>query len=111
LVGWICVEDKCGKCKGKLKNNLRYEILGKAKKSCVPNLAEIEVRVKLGNCRRRTKEKLSVPVHTIYKEELSDLYAKGCDMVTEFGVHESVRRDIIMNSTNEMQLCRFIYYS
>jgi hypothetical protein len=26
-------------------------------------------------------------------------------------VHESVNRDIIMNSTNEMQLYRLIYYS
>jgi len=111
LVGWMCVEDKCGKCKGKLKNNLRYKILGKVKNSCVPNLAGIEGKVKLGNCRRRTKEKFSVPVHTIYKEELSDLYSKVCDMVTEHDVRESVRRDIIMNSANEMQLYRLIYYS
>jgi hypothetical protein len=28
-----------------------------------------------------------------------------------FDVHESVHRDIIMNTTNEMQLYRLIYYS
>jgi hypothetical protein len=106
----MCVEDKCGKCKRKLKNNLLCEILGKAKNSCVLNLAGIEFKVKLGNCRRRTKEKLCVPVHTIYKEELSFHYSKVCDMVTELDVRESVRRDIIMNSTNEMQLYRLIYY-
>jgi hypothetical protein len=107
----MCVEDKCGKCKGKLKNNLQYEILGKAIRSCFPNLAGIEVKVKLGNCRRRTKENLSVPVLTIYKEELAELYAKSCDMVSEPGFHESVRLNIIMNSTNEVQLYRLIYYS
>lgn len=79
----MCVEDKYGKQKGKLKNNLRYKILSKTENSCVPNLAGIKIEAKLGNCRRRTKEKLSVTVHAIYKEDLSDFCAKGCDMVTE----------------------------
>jgi hypothetical protein len=42
----------------------------------------MEVKVKLGNCRKRAREDVSVPVHTIYKEELSDTYAKEYDMVT-----------------------------
>jgi hypothetical protein len=79
----MCVKDKCDKCKWKVKHNLRYEIPSKADNSCVLNLAGIEVKIKLGNCRRGAREKLSVPVHTIYKEEWSDLYAKGCDMVTK----------------------------
>jgi len=29
----------------------------------------------------------------------------------QFDVHESVHRDIIMNTTNQMQLYRLIYYS
>jgi hypothetical protein len=32
-------------------------------------------------------------------------------LVYAYDVHESVRRDIIMNTTNEMQLYRLIYYS
>jgi hypothetical protein len=31
--------------------------------------------------------------------------------MTQFEVHVSVHRDIIMNSTNKMQLCRLLYYS
>jgi hypothetical protein len=79
----MCEKDKCGTEKGKLKNNLRYEILNKTENSCLPNIAGIKAKVKLGNCRRRTKGNLSVPVHAIYKEELSDFCAKSCDMVTE----------------------------
>jgi len=31
--------------------------------------------------------------------------------MSELDVHESLHRDIIMNTTNEMQLYRLIYYS
>jgi hypothetical protein len=34
---------------------------------------------------------VSVPVHTIYKEVLSDTYAKGYDMVTEIPKHDNVK--------------------
>jgi len=27
LISWVCVADKCGKCKGKLKNNLQLSAL------------------------------------------------------------------------------------
>jgi hypothetical protein len=35
--------------------------------------------------------KVSVPVQTIYKEQLSDLYAKGCDMVIEIPNYDKVK--------------------
>ena len=40
-------------------------------------------------------------------------YLRGCDHspATTLGVYESVHRDIIMNTTNEMQLYRLICYS
>jgi hypothetical protein len=91
LISWVCVKDKCGKCKGKLKTTLQYEIFSKTDHSCVPNLAGMEVKVKLENCIKRAREDLSVPVHTVYKEELSDTYAKGYDMVTEIPKYESVK--------------------
>jgi len=38
--------------------------------------------------------------------------SEGASMlVYALDVHESVRRDIIMNTTNELQLYRLIYYS
>jgi hypothetical protein len=77
----MCVKDICGKCKGKLETTLQYEIITKTSRSCVSNLAGMEVGVKLVNCRKRAREDVSVLVHTIYMEVLSDTYAKGCDMV------------------------------
>ena len=47
----VYVQDKCNKCKGKLKTNVQYEILSKTDHSCVPKLAEVEVKVKLDNYR------------------------------------------------------------
>jgi hypothetical protein len=72
LISWACVKDECGKCKGKLKTILQYEIASKTDHSCVPNLAGVEVEVKLENCIKRAREDVSVPVHTVYREELSD---------------------------------------
>jgi hypothetical protein len=46
LISWVCVKDKCGKCKGKLKTTLQYEIFSKTDHSCVPNLDGMEVKVK-----------------------------------------------------------------
>jgi phage FluMu protein Com len=42
----VYVDEKCGKCKGKLKTNLQHETLSKTHHSCVQNLAVIEVRVR-----------------------------------------------------------------
>ena len=63
----VCVLKTCGKCKGKLKTHLQYEILSKTDHSCVPTLAEIEVKVKLDNCRKGSRENVPVPVHAVYK--------------------------------------------
>jgi hypothetical protein len=73
LISWVCVKDKCGKCKGKLKTTLQYEIVSKTDHSCVPNLVRMEVKVKLDNCGKRAREDVSVPGHTVYREELSDI--------------------------------------
>ena len=83
MISWVCVKDKCSKCKRKLKSTLEYEIVSKTDHSCVANLAGMEVKVKLDNCRKRAGEGVCVPVHTICSEELSDIHAKGHEMVTE----------------------------
>jgi hypothetical protein len=51
----------------------------------------MEVTGKLDNCRKRAREGGSVPVHTIYREELSDIYAKGYDRVTEIPKYDNVQ--------------------
>ena len=57
----------CGKCKVKMETHLQYEILSKTGHSCIPKLAGIEVQVKLENCRKRSREDMSVTVHAVYK--------------------------------------------
>jgi hypothetical protein len=79
------------KCKGKLETNLQCEIISKTDHSYVPNLAGMEVKVKLDNCRNRVREDMFVRVHTIYKEELSDIYAKRYDMVAEIQKYNNVK--------------------
>lgn len=71
----VCVKGKCGKCKGKLKPNLQYEIVSKMDYICVPKLAGMEVKGKLENLRgeKKSREAMSVPVRTIYREELLDI--------------------------------------
>jgi hypothetical protein len=49
----------------------------------------MEFRVKRDNCRKRAREDGCVPVHPIYKEELSDIYAKGYDVVNEISKHDN----------------------
>jgi hypothetical protein len=51
----------------------------------------MEVNVKLDNFRKRAREGMSVPVHTIYREELSGTYAKGYDMVTLISKYDNVK--------------------
>jgi len=80
---WVRVQDKCGKCKRKPKTTLQYEMVTKTDHSLVPHLNGMKVKVKLGNCRKTAKEEVSVFVHTICKEELYDINAKGCYVVTE----------------------------
>jgi hypothetical protein len=61
----VFVKDNFGNCKGKLKTNLQYEILSKTDYSFVPNVAGIEVKVKLGNCRKLSREDVSVHVGAV----------------------------------------------
>jgi hypothetical protein len=49
LISWVCVKLKSGNCNGKLQTNVQYEIHSKMDRSCVPNPAAIEVKVKLDN--------------------------------------------------------------
>jgi hypothetical protein len=54
----------------------------------------VEVTVKLEKCRRKTMEDMSVPVHRIYKEELSDILTRWYDMVTEIPKYDNVKTQL-----------------
>jgi hypothetical protein len=51
----------------------------------------------MGNCRKRAKEEVSVPVHTICKEELYDIFAEEYDVVTEYQNTIMLRPDGVKN--------------
>jgi len=48
-LSWVYVIDKFSKSKGKLKTDLRYEMISKTDHSFVPNPAGMEVKVKIHN--------------------------------------------------------------
>ena len=60
----------------------------------------MEVKIKLDNCRRRVREGVSVHVHTIYTEELSDIYARGHYMVTEIPKYDNVTTRLCKEKQN-----------
>ena len=55
----MCVKVKYGKCKGKLKTNLQYEVLSTTDHSCIPKLNGIEVKAKLDNWTKRVRKDAS----------------------------------------------------
>jgi hypothetical protein len=69
----VFVQDKCGRCKKKLKMNLHCDIFSKMNYSCFPKLAGMEVKAKLEIWTKISTEDLSVPVYSIYTKELSDI--------------------------------------
>jgi hypothetical protein len=50
------------------ENNLQYEIVSRTDSNCVPKLAGMEIKVKQENCRKKSREDMSVPVNTIYRQ-------------------------------------------
>jgi hypothetical protein len=70
MIWWEYSKEKSGKCKGKLKTYIQYEIVSNKDRSCFPT--GVEVTVKMEKFRRKATQDVSMPVHTIYKEELSD---------------------------------------
>ncbi|GFR21925.1 FLYWCH-type domain-containing protein [Trichonephila clavata] len=70
---------------------LEYEVLKKTEHSCVPNVAEIEVKIKLETCKKRVRDETSVPVLQIFQEELSELYQKVYDFVAKIPTYSSAK--------------------
>ena len=74
FVNLVRVKEKCDNCAGKLNTNSQCEVVSAMDCSRVPELTGMEVKVKLDNCRQTNSEDVSVPVHNICREELSDIY-------------------------------------
>jgi hypothetical protein len=47
------LKEKCSKCKGKLKTDLKHKINSKTDHSSIPKLAGMEVKVKLKNLKKK----------------------------------------------------------
>lgn len=52
-LSWVFVKDKCGKGRWELNTTLQYEMVSKMDHRFIPDLAGIEVKVKLDNRRKR----------------------------------------------------------
>jgi hypothetical protein len=76
LVSWVRVKDKCGKCKGKLKSTLQYEIVSKT--SIVAFQSYLEWRLNCITVERELGECLCLYIQFI----VTNCQTQGCDMVT-----------------------------
>lgn len=90
-ISWVCVKDKKEKCKGSLKTTIQYEVLQQMAHTCIPNVAEVEVKKAIINCKKRVRDKVSVPVNVIYQEEFTSIYSKGYDLVAEVPKYSSAK--------------------
>jgi len=86
VISWARVKEKCSKSKEKLKTKLQHEIFSKTDHRCVLNLAGMEVELKLENCRK--KRDVSVAVHTVCMEEMSNV--KRRDLTWQLGYQNTV---------------------
>ena len=91
LVNLVCVKQKCDKWERKLKTNLQCGVVITTDCSRVPELAGMEVKVKLDNCRQTNSEDMSVPLHKICREELSDIYPRSYDKVIEIPKYDNIK--------------------
>lgn len=92
-IWWACRKDRQTGCKARLSTDLEYRVIskGRVEHSCVPDQAEIEVKITYETCRKRVREETSVPVNIIYKEEYSKIYSKGLNFVTKVPKYDSVK--------------------
>lgn len=83
----------------KWKRKVQLQRCVKSDHSCIPNAAEIEVRRKVENCKKRSREGISVTVNIIFKEEFSEIYNKGYDLVTESPTYNSAKIALCTENT------------
>lgn len=93
-IKWTCLKEKSGPCSGSVKTDFHYAVIEKTDHVCIPNPAEIEVKKVVEVCKKRSREELSVPVHKIFKEEISKIYDKGYDLVVEAPSYENVKNTL-----------------
>lgn len=92
---WVCANDKKLKCPGNLKTTPNLTILGRTSHTCTQiGTIEQEVTVKTDQCRKRAREELSVPVHTIFREEFGQLKDRGYDFVGHLPTYESMKTSL-----------------
>nr|CAD7199370.1 unnamed protein product [Timema douglasi] len=92
---WGCVKEE-EKCRGSVKTTTdissnKIITLKSAPHTCVPDVAEIEVKKRLEECRKRAKAEVSDPVNEIFRDEMKDLYTQGYEFVTSMPKYNNVK--------------------
>lgn len=77
--------------KMQVKTTKQFEVVSKIPHTCVPNVAEIEVKKKMEKCNQRFREDVSVPVHKIFQEEMTEIHTRGYDIVSETPSYENAK--------------------
>lgn len=94
IIIWVCLKEKKEKCKGRVKTTKQFEVVSKIPHTCVPNVAEIEVKKIMEKCKKRVREDVSVPVNKIFQEEMSEINMRGYDIVSETPSYENVKTSL-----------------
>lgn len=88
---WICLKYEKSKCRGAVKTDLQNNIISRNEHTCLPNVAGVEIKKALQNCRKRVREETSVPVHKIFQEAMTPIYDMGLEFVTETPKYTNVK--------------------
>ncbi|GBL87148.1 hypothetical protein AVEN_176075-1, partial [Araneus ventricosus] len=89
VISWLYLKERTENCRGTLKSKNGI-VLNVSNHVCKPDIAEIEVKKRIFNARKRARiEDKEIP--TIYPEEMQPLFNKGYDFVTNIPNFISVK--------------------
>lgn len=87
---WVCLNEKKEKCKGRMRVK-NGEIIDFAEHLCKPDVAACEVKKHFDNARKRVREESSLTSSHIFRQEMSPLFQKGYDHVTNIPTYASAK--------------------
>lgn len=90
-ISWLCIKSKKEKCKGSVTTDFNHAVIRRNDHSCIPNIAEIEVKKTMENCKKRVKNDVSIPVSKIFREEFAGIRDKGYDLVAETPLYDNAK--------------------
>ncbi|KAL4123194.1 hypothetical protein QTP88_015417 [Uroleucon formosanum] len=105
---WVCLNEKKDKCTGRMRTK-SLEIINFSDNLCKPDVAASEVKKQFDNARKRVREESSYTSSQIFRQEMSTLFQKGYDHVTNIPTYASAKTTL--NRIKKRTLERIIAFS